>query len=100
MLSDGSLPLFKKTEVSIKKANYVVQFDVGNRDDVIKKIESYYYAQGGRVFKVPSNKKKIIALCKGKEAEIKNFIQNNSLDVSQQHHLQAVFEKYNLLAKE
>lgn len=100
VLSDGNFPLFKKTNISIKKANYVVQFDVGTRDDEIQKIEVYYYAQGVRVSKVPMNKGKLIKLFKGKESEIKNFIKANSLDVSQQHHLQAVFEKYNRLAEE
>ncbi|MBK5278936.1 MAG: hypothetical protein JJE09_08745 [Bacteroidia bacterium] len=100
VLSDGSLPFFKKTEISIKKANYVMQFDVGNKDDVIKKTVHYYYEQAGRVFIVPSNKKKIMQLFKGKEEEIKDFVKTNSLDISQEHHLNSVFEKYNLLAKE
>ena len=100
VLSDGRLPLFKKTGISIKKANYMVQFDVGSRDDVIQKSENYFYEQGGTVYKVPSTNKKVIQLFKGKEAEIKNFIQSNSLNISQQHHLQAVFEKYNLLTME
>lgn len=100
VLSDGSLPLFKKTIISIKKANYMVQFDVGSRDDVIQKLENYFYEQEGNVFKVPSSKKKVIKLFNVKEAEIKNFIDSNSLNISQEHHLKAVFDKYNLLVKE
>jgi hypothetical protein len=100
VLADGKLPLFKKTNISIKLANYVPQFDMGTRDDVIQKLEIYYCAHGDKVSKVQLNKKKVIELCAGKETEIKNFIKTNSLDVSQQHHLQAVFERYNLLVKE
>lgn len=97
VLSDGSLPLFKKTFIYVKKANYVVQFDVGSRDDVIQKLEDYFYANGEVAIKMPSGKKKVIQLFKGKEEEMKEFIQSNSLDISKEHHLKAAFEKYNLL---
>ncbi len=97
VLSDGNIPLFKKTFIYVKKANYVVQFDVGSRDDVIQKLENYFYASGEVAIKIPSGKKKVIQLFKGKEAAMKEFIQSNSLDISKEHHLKAAFEKYNFL---
>lgn len=97
VLSDGNIPLFKKTFIYVKKTNYVVQFDVGSKDDVIQKLENYFYANGELAIKIPSGKKKIIQLFKGKEEEMKEFIQSNALDLSKEHHLKAAFEKYNLL---
>ena len=40
VLSEGSFPLFKKTEIEIKKADYNIQFNVGSQDDkILKKSE-------------------------------------------------------------
>jgi hypothetical protein len=97
VLVDGSLPLFKKTEISIQKANYVKEFDTGSRDEKIHKKEIFYYADQNDVFKVP--KKKLTAIFKEHIQEMDQFIKVNDLNPKDAIDLQRIFEKYNSFLK-
>jgi hypothetical protein len=97
IMADGKLPLFKQTKATIQKANYVVQFDVGSRDDKIVKDDKFYYASDGKVFAVPGSRKKLLPLFGDQREKIEQFIRINSLNLKTEHHLQKIFEYYNSL---
>lgn len=97
IMVDGSLPLFKKTEISIQKANYVKEFDTGSRDEKIHKKEIFYYADQNDAFRVP--KKKLTAIFKDRSQEMDQFIEVNNLNPKNAADLQRIFEKYNSFFK-
>jgi hypothetical protein len=97
VIVDGPLPLFKKTEISIQKANYVKEFDTGSRDEKIHKKEIFYYADQNEVFKIP--KKKLTAIFKDRSQEMDQFIGINNLNPKNIIDLQRIFEKYNSFFK-
>lgn len=99
VLSDGALPAFKKTSLVLKKANYVKEFDTGTRDDQILKKEEFYYVKEGKVYSLPSSKKKILPLFNDQAEKMKTYIETNNMSLKEAHHLQSIFEYYNSLIK-
>jgi hypothetical protein len=97
VLSDGRLPLFKKTTAAIKQSNYSVQLNMGNPDDKVLKKEALYYAADGIVYNVPKTKKKLLPLFGDKQKQIDEFIKVNSLDVSNDDGLIKAFTHFNSL---
>jgi hypothetical protein len=99
VLADGTIPLLKKTKVTVKKADYNAALNVGSHDDKILKSDQLYYARDNQVFKLPSSSKKVIALFGDKSAEVKKFIDDNSLSTGKENNLVKIFENYNSLVK-
>jgi len=99
VLADGPKPLFKKTSITIKRANYKVQFDVGSRDDKILKKYDYFTLQDNIVAELPSAKKKLLLFFGDHAAEVEKFIDVNSLSINKENHLKAIFEHYNSLVQ-
>jgi hypothetical protein len=98
VMVEGPLPLLKKTDVVIQKANYVKEFDTGTRDDKIIQKETYYYADQNNVNKVP--KKKLSVIFKDHNQEMEQFIKENDLNTKNVADLYRIFEKYNAFFKE
>ena len=97
VLSEGSLPLFQKAKIDIKKADYNIQFNVGSQDDkILKKIE-FYTLKGKQVVELPSSKKKIVALFGDKSEAMEVFIKENDLSITKSDQLKIIFEHYNSL---
>ena len=99
VLADGTLPLFGKPTVAVKRANYSVHFDVGTRDDQILKSYDYYTSHDGVVFPVPTSNRKLLALFGDKASAVNKFIRINSLSTGDPFHLARIFQYYNDLAK-
>ena len=97
VLSEGSLPLFKKTEIDIKKADYNIQFNVGSQDDKILKKSEFYTLKDNHVVELPSSKKKIVALFGDKSESMEVFIKENDLSITKGDQLKIIFEHYNSL---
>ena len=97
VLTEGSLPLFKKTEIDIKKADYNIQFNVGSQDDKILKKSEFYTLKDKQVVELPSSKKKIIALFGDKSEAMEVFIKENDLSITKGDQLKIIFEHYNSL---
>jgi hypothetical protein len=97
VLSDGALPLFKKTVIDIKKADYNVQLNVGSHDDKILKKSDYYTMKDKQVVELPSGKKKLVAMFPDKSEEVEKFIRDSDLAVNREDHLRLIFEYYNSL---
>jgi hypothetical protein len=99
VLSDGMLPLLKRTKVLVKKADYNAVLNVGSHDDKILKSDDLYYAKDIHVLKVPSSSKKLTVLFGDKSADVKKFINDNSLSVGKEQDMAKIFEYYNALVK-
>jgi hypothetical protein len=97
ILVEGPLPLLKKIEVVIQKANYVKEFDTGSRDDKIIQKEAYYYADKNNVNKVP--RKKLTVIFKDHSQEMEQFIKVNDLNTKNPSDVHRIFEKYNAFFK-
>ena len=97
VLVDGNTPLFKKTNVTIKKADYNATLSIGSRDDKILKNSTYFLADGNKVYELPGNKKKFLALFKGKANEIEAYMDANDLSVKKEEELVLIFKHCNSL---
>lgn len=97
VLTEGSLPLLKKTEIDIKKADYNIQFNVGSQDDKILKKNEFYTLKDKQVIELPSSKKKVIALFGDKSEAMEVFIKENDLSITKGDQLKIIFEHYNSL---
>jgi len=99
VLSDGSIPVFKRTNLVLKKANYVKEFDTGTRDDQILKKEEFFYIQEGKVHPLPTSKKKLLPLFNEQADKMKSYIEMNNMSLKEAHHIQSIFDHYNSLIK-
>jgi hypothetical protein len=99
ILSDGTLPLMKRTKITVKKADYNAALNVGSPDDKILKSEELCYSKENKVFKMPGSNKKAVPVFGDKAAEIKKFIDENSLSVGKEEDLIKIFDHFNSLTK-
>jgi len=97
VLVDGNSPLFKKVNVSVKKADYNVTLSVGSRDDKILKNSTYYFANGNSIYEIPGTKKKFLQLLKSKAEQVGSYMDENGLSVKKEEELAAIFKYYNSL---
>jgi hypothetical protein len=96
VLVDGNNPLYKKTEVRIKKPDYNIALNVGSKNTKIIKEESLYMAQGYELVNVKSIKNKKFSLIFGDTASsVEKFIGENSLRLSQEADLILIFQYAN-----
>ena len=95
VLVDGKVPLFRKTTLHVKKADYNVSFDVGSRDDKILKQSSYYIAQSKAVSEVGTNRKKVIALFGDKANQMEKYLNDNDVSLKKEADLIKTFQYYN-----
>lgn len=97
VLVDGNSPLFKKVNISIKKADYNVTLSTGSRDDKILKSPSYYLVDGSSVAEIPGSKKKFLQLLKSRADEVESYMDDNNLSVKKEEELMAICKYYNSL---
>jgi hypothetical protein len=95
VLSDGSMPLFKKTTIDIKKADYNIQLNVGSHDDKILKKNKFYAVKGKHVVGIPASRKKFLTLFEGNSESVEQLIKDNNLTTSKEEHLEVIFQHYN-----
>lgn len=95
VLVDGGTPLFKRTDLRVKKANYNVSFDVGSRDDKILKDAAYFAGQGKNVVELNSAKKKVLTVFGSKAGEMEKYIDENNLSTRKEEDLVKIFHYYN-----
>jgi hypothetical protein len=97
VLVDGNTALFKKTNITVKKADYNVTLSMGSRDDKILKTPSYYLADGARISEIPGSKKKFLQLLKSKAEQVEKYMDENNLSVKKEEELIAICKYYNSL---
>lgn len=95
VLVDGEMPLVRRTIASIRASNYNEALMVGERNDQIKKRNTYYFLKDKNIHKVPSKRKKIVSIFEGKEDEMEKFIKENSINLKTPSGLFVLFTQYN-----
>ncbi|NJN41234.1 MAG: hypothetical protein HC811_02305 [Flammeovirgaceae bacterium] len=99
VISDGKLPLLKRTYINIKKADYRPEFDTGSKDDIILKVDEFYVLRDDQLIDLPRKKKEIFSLFGDRSVELENFYKVNGLRVNEERSLILLFNEYNLLVK-
>ena len=98
VLVDGEISLVRRTIATVKKSNYNTALMIGNKDDEIKKRDSYYYIQDGQVIEVPRKQKKLLMLFEeDKQEEVAQYIDENNPNLKEVSGLYKVFSYYNSL---
>jgi len=97
VLVEGKYILVKKNEASIRKSDYNMKLDVGNRNDEIIRSSSLFYLQGSDLKKAPNTKSSVVELFADKSNDIQKYIKVNKLNLKLQDHLEALFKYYNSL---
>ncbi|MBW3468004.1 carboxypeptidase-like regulatory domain-containing protein [Arthrospiribacter ruber] len=95
VLVEGQLPLVRRTIASIRSSNYNEALMVGERNDQVKKRNSYYYIQDKNIHKVPTSRKKLVAIFGEQSEEMESFIKDNSLNLKSPSGLFTIFTHYN-----
>jgi hypothetical protein len=95
VLADGAVPLFKRTNLRVKKADYNVSFDVGSRDDKILKEVTYFVGEGKSVVELSPAKKKVLSIFGSKSDEMEKYIDENNLSAKKEADLVKIFQHYN-----
>jgi hypothetical protein len=95
VLTEGSLPLVKKTTIQIKKADYNIQFNVGSQDDKILKKQDFYCLKADQIIEIPSSKKKFLSLLGDKSETVEQFMKDHVLTTTKEDDLKMIFEHYN-----
>jgi hypothetical protein len=95
VLSDGAIPLLKRTTIEIKKADYNVQLNVGSTDDKILKKVKFYAVKERQVLEVPGSRKKFLSLFGEDDEKIERLVKDNNLSTSKEDHLEIIFQHYN-----
>jgi hypothetical protein len=93
VLSEGPVPLLKRTYIDIKKADYNIALNVGSRDDKILKKNKFYALMNDKVIELPGSRKKFVSLFN--DDKLEEFIRDNNLTTSKEEHLQIIFDHYN-----
>jgi hypothetical protein len=97
VLSDGKLPLLKKTIMVIKQPTYKPELHIGNRDTQIIKRDIYYYSTGNQLVEIKKRTNKRISEIFGDKLSVDKFIKDNSLTCSSDQDLIKIFDHYNSL---
>jgi hypothetical protein len=97
VLVDGTSPLFKKINITVKKADYNVTLSVGSRDDKILKNPAYYLAEDNKVYEIPASKKKFLPLLKRNASQVEAYMESNGLSPKKEEDLLLIFKYYNSL---
>ncbi|HTE29728.1 MAG TPA: hypothetical protein VK666_05095 [Chryseolinea sp.] len=100
VLVDGKAPLFKRTRITMKKADYNEALSIGSRDDKILKETEYYISQSAAVNLLPGTKKKFVTVFPAKRSEVEKFIDDNDLSVKKELDLVQIFKYYNSLVNQ
>lgn len=94
VLTEGSLPLLKKTLIEIKKADYNVALNVGSPDDKILKKNKYFVLKENRLIELPVSKKKFLNIFNDND-RLEEFIKRNSLSTTNEQDLTLIIDHYN-----
>jgi len=97
VLQEGKATLLKRTEVSVKKADYNATLAVGSPDDKILKNDAFYVLKDNRLAELRLQKKKIMPLFEDKASAVQEMVDKYSLSFSKQDHLEMIFAHYNKL---
>jgi hypothetical protein len=95
VLSEGGLYLLKRTDLSIKRPDYSVQFNVGSKDSQLIKTESLYYINNGKIDKLPRSKNAVLKIFGHKRYDMQKYISDKSLNLKEETDIKIAFDYYN-----
>ncbi len=92
----GKYPLYSYSKLSIKKADYNVALNVGNRNDQIIKKPAYFTVVDGKAIELDKGKNSnIFELAPEKEAELKAYAKENKINLREAEDFVAIINKLN-----
>lgn len=94
VLSDGKMPLLKRTTVVEKDPDYNAALHVGSRDKKLLRKHVFYYSVAGALTKIGS-KKALLPAFGDHAAEMETFIKTNKIDLDDERSLTLLFDHYN-----
>lgn len=97
VLSEGTVPLLKKTNIDIRKADYNVAMNVGSRDDKILKKNKFCVLKESRIIELPKSRKKFLTLFDDKSSQLEVFIKENNLLLHIEQDLEMILDYINSL---
>ncbi len=97
VIADGDAKLLKRTEISIKKPDYSVQFNTGSRDTQVIKKESLWCSIDSVLYEIPASTKKLVKLFGSKGEIVSGYIRSNNKDIRDENDLSRIFLYYNQL---
>jgi hypothetical protein len=96
VLVKGKTPLLKKVKVIIKRPDYNVQLNVGNKNTRILKEDIYYFAKGPDLTGIKSMRvKKFASLFGDYASAVEKFVDDNALKLSVEEDLILIFKYVN-----
>lgn len=91
-----NIPLYSYEKVYIKKADYNVALNIGNRNDQIYKKPVYVSVVNGEAVELSKGKNSnVFTLLPGKEAELKAYAKENKIKVKELEDYLAIIRKMN-----
>ena len=97
VLGEGSLNLFKKYHLTVQKANYRPELDVGSTENRLIKTVKYFVATGKAIREL-KNTKKIYDHFKQHRSTVKKFAKNERLNPKREEDLIRIVQYYNEVA--
>ena len=98
LLVKGTTNLFKKTYLSVQKANYRPELDVGSPEDKVVREDSYYLARGKSIMEI-KNRKRVYDYFKQHRADVKKHAQQQEWNPKREEDLAAIVRYYNELTQ-
>jgi hypothetical protein len=97
VLAQGTIMLFKKTELTLLEANYNAAMDVGSENKKYVKKDKYYILKDGKVNEIKKSKKKVTEILSDQSTKVEEFVDQNKLNVKDEQDLIRIFDYYNSL---
>ncbi len=94
VLTEGTLNLFKKHHLTVQKANYRPELDVGSTENRLVKTVKYFVATGKNLQELKNNKK-IFDYFRQHRPAVKKFTKREGLNPKREDDLIAIVQYYN-----
>ncbi len=98
VLAEGTINLFKKTHLSVQKANYRPELDVGSSEDKVIREDTYHLARGKSITKLKNNRK-VYGFFKQQQTKVKKRAKQQGWNPKKEGGLIAIVNHYNELTK-
>lgn len=93
VISDGSIPLLKRTLILEKDPTYVPAFNAGSRDTKLMKKDKFYFSKNRMLTKIGS-RKSLLPAFGDRSNEMEEFMKSKKLSMGEDD-LAQIFEFYN-----
>lgn len=96
IISKGNLSLLKKIETKIKPPTFNPALNIGEKDYIFEKLESFYYAHKRNIEKIKPKKSLFLdEIMVNQKNEVAKFLSSNDINFKKEADLKKLFEFYN-----